>query len=217
MKKNTRIKRKTYETIFSFKIQGTPISAIVPPPAIVPPVPPLLPFPPSSESPFTPSSPSPFNPLPTTPPVYYEQKEWRKVIHRYSRDYIWMYSNYFDALSGEAGLSHYNQSVSDASSADPPRPYPSAAHPGDFSVEEEVMGYYPVNEFSGAISSRLIPVVVWNVYFTVQYVNYSETGVEDPWSLPGMDAGGASWHPYIARSERWELFFSDDPADSFWG
>ena len=217
MKKKHKNQKKTYETIFSFKIQGTPISTIVPPPAIVPPVPPLLPFPPSSGSPFTPSSPSPFDPLPATPPVYYEQKEWRKVIHRYSRDYIWNFSNIFASLSGEAGLIHYNQAVSNAQSANPPRPYPSAAHPADFITEETVLGFYPVNEFNGGIISRFVFVVVWNVYFEVQYTNYGENGIEDPWSLPGMDAWGATWHPYIARSERWELFFSDDPADSFWG
>lgn len=96
-------------------------------------------------------------------------------------------------------------------------PYPSAAHPGDMTIEENVIGYYPSDEFVPQQVHKEALVVVWNAYFHVEYVNYGVTGVEDPWSLPGMDAGGAIWFPFISRNESWFLFLSSDPADSFFG
>ena len=217
MKKKIKTIRKTYQTVFSFKIQGE-MSAddiIVPPPAIVPPVPPLLPFPNNPESPFSPGGMSPLSPLPVTPPVYYQPKTWKKVIHRYVRDYGWRGWNYnHDITYGVDGMDRYNAFKS-ARLADG-YSLPTAAHPGDMVVEEVALGYYPVDEFTPQFISSSSFIVLWDAYWVKEGINYSGFSPQEIQDFYA-DTGAASWAPFIKKHESWSLFFSSDPADSFVG
>jgi hypothetical protein len=217
MKKKIKTIRKTYQTVFSFKIQGE-MSAddiIVPPPAIVPPVPPLLPFPNNPESPFSPGGMSPLSPLPVTPPVYYQPKTWKKVIHRYARDYGWSgWNSNYGMTYGVDGMDRYN-AFKAARLADG-YTLPTAAHPGDMVVEEVVLGYYPTDEFTPQSISSFSYIVLWDAYGVKEGINYSGFSAQEFQDF-FVGTGAASWYPFIMKYESWSLFFSSDPADSFVG
>jgi hypothetical protein len=215
MKEKLKISKKSYETAFTFHLSGTPASLLVPTP-LPPLIPPLAPFPSSPGTDWSSPGDSPFPPGHFPPVGPYEgYKQWGKVIHRRTRQYVWRGENYnYDLTYDEDGMTRYNTFKSNHQAGG--GAVVTAGFPTDWGVEDTILGYYPVDSMPGGLISKSKMIVAWNVYFWFQEVNYGPDGLtEAQLSNPDFGAGAAQWFPFIARNEAWQVFFSDDPADFF--
>jgi hypothetical protein len=213
MKRNLKISRKTYETVFSFKINGTmaePIVPTPPPPQPHPPAfPPLDPFPDRPGYPGYP--PSPFDPL---PPIgdYVGQKPWRQLVYRYGREYGWVSGANYEYVYGLQAIEYFNNWKTENINAGHPVGF---SIPGDRITEETVLGYYPEDEpIPGyGIHNKGYIIAMFSPYFFYEIVDLGPVGIDlvnNDYDLNGYPFDSFVFHPNITRNESFGLYFTGD-------
>lgn len=217
MKKRLKINRQNYETVFSFKINGTmaePIIPTPPPPQPHPPIfPPLDPFPDNPGYPGYP--PSPFNPL---PPIgdYPGERPWKKLVYRYTRYYGWnQWVPTMEWYYGENAVTSFNafKAAGGWGGTDPNQPGYGTSEgvpilcsysfsiPEDSKTEETELGYYPEDEPIPPGVNREAVIAAFDHYHTCgEHVDLGEAG------LPPF-----SYDPsVVVRFESFSLFFTGE-------
>jgi hypothetical protein len=212
MKKKLKVSKKSYETVFSFKINGTMDDLIIPtPPPGFPPVTP----PPETGDPGYPGYPGyPGNPFPPIPPVgnYPGLRPWRQLSYVYIRDYsVHPAGSQYDWIDGQPGIDWFEWWKQNHGywAIDPDTGallYPctfSFTIPGDRKVEETVLGMYPTD---GSIPFPTLvnkyAIIAAFHYYCFELIATGETGVAEQYVPPGA--------VIVSRSETFQLVFSGD-------
>lgn len=221
MKKNLKISKKTYETVFSFKIEGTMADPIIPTPPPPqphpPPFPPLNPFPSGPGYPGYPGyPPSPLGPI---PPVgnYVGQRPWRQLVYRFARDYAWnqwlpVYGwtvgedaiakfNNFKANGGWWGQDPADPNYGNSTGVSIPCNY-SFSIPDDRTTEETVLGMYPTDEpIPNPYVNRFVFIASFDHHYSCgEHIDMGETGLQ-----------GGNYSPsFVARGDNFQLFFTGE-------
>lgn len=213
MKKHLKVSRKNYETVFSFKIEGTMADPIIPTPPPPQPHPPG--FPPIDDPPSGPGYPGyPGNPFPPIPPVgdYPGLRPWRQLSYIYVRDYsVHPPGSQYDWIDGQAGIDWFEWWKQNHGywAIDPDTwelLYPcvfSFTIPADRTVEETPLGMYPTDEsipFPTFIN-RYAVIAAFH-YYCFELINTGENGVEGQYVPSGAVV--------VSRSESFSLVFSGE-------
>lgn len=147
MKKNLKISKKNYETVFSFRIEGTMGDIFVPTPPPTPPTPPptptpiIPPFPPLNIPPGIP----PGMAIPPVPP-YYTPQTWVEIL------YVEEVSYRFRNGDNEQGLYLYTLEQQTTGWG--------YSFPTDWGRTETMIGYYPEKDFVPTGSTQVIALAI---------------------------------------------------------
>lgn len=196
-KERLKISKKNYETVFSFKIEGTMGDVLVPTPP-----PPPVPFPPIGPLPDGPTypdgsggGPNPLGTLPTIHP-YYGARPWRQLVYRYVKScqfnewlptYDWAGGEYakwwFENWKERSGCVNVGFS------------------PPDEKVEEVILGFYPTDETIPSSVGHYVYIASYSASGTcIEIVN------EGKYGLPFEQQTLTMW----ARGELFELVFTGE-------
>lgn len=216
MKKNLKISKKTYETVFSFKIEGTMADPIIPTPP--PPQPHPPPFPPLDPFPSGPGYPGyPGSPFPPLAPVgdYVGLMPWRQLVHVYVRDYsVKPASAQYDWIDGQEGIDWFNNWKQNHGllPVDPETGIPdydnpcqfSATIPGDRIVIETPLGMYPVGMMPDVDLIQKYAIIIACGYYCKEAFSLAEEG------LTREIIQGIAGALMVSRSDNFYLKFEGD-------
>jgi hypothetical protein len=221
MKKNLKISSKSYETVFSFHINGEMGDLLVPTPP-----PPPVPFPPLTppfplDDPAHPGYPGypgfPFE-LPPPIPPYHGSKGWRSLTYRYERDYAWnQWVHTLGWTYGEDAIQRFNDFKAaggwggtvggerTSSAEGIPCSY-GFSIPEDRIIEEFDLGMYPVDAPLPGSFGRSVYIAAFAHYYTCdEWTGLGETGLDFSTIDPTQSVG-----TFVMRNELFSIYLAGD-------